>query len=270
MSLKLIKRTPMLLQFTVIVLMSVSASYAFQHTETTYQINGLCFNRYLAYAITVFLGYICFSHYKKYIGLAFSFALSAVALSPIGHEAIELFPLIVPFLAVLMGVTTILIVPSSRGRGFFEFLVVLALPAILAESRIGGSFRLLATIESISYYELSAVTVSIVGGCFFLRYATLANLSRLELLSNGGNEKDVAEVSKQCNILIILIVISASGIAAFLMVAAPIVADVLRAAVFALPLYVLGLALSAGIAVTTIFYIFQLSQEQTPHALHTK
>ena len=140
----------------------------------------------------------------------------------------------------------------------------------MAESRIGGSFRLLATIESISYYELTAVTVSIVGGCFFLRYATLTNLSRLELLSNGGNEKDVAEVSKRCNILIILIVISASGIAAFLMVAAPIVADVLRAAVFALPLYVLGLALGAGIAVTIIFYIFQHSQEQPTHALHTK
>jgi len=250
--------------------MSVATSYAFQHTETTYKINGLCFYRYLAYVTTVFLGYICFSKYKKSIALAFSIGLSAVTLSPIGHEAIELFPLIVPFLAVLMGVTTVLIVPSSRGRGFFEFLVVLILPAILAESRIGGSFRLLATIESISYYELSAVTVSIVGGYFFLRYAALANLRSLELLSNGGNEKDVAEVSKRSNILIILIVISASGIAAFLMTTAPIVADALRAAVFALPLYVLGLALGAGIAITTIFYIFQLSQEQPTHALHTK
>jgi len=260
----------MLLQFTVIVLVSVAASFAFQHTETNYQINGLCFYRYLAYAITVFLGYVCLSNYKKYIALTFSIGLSAVALSPIGHKAIELFPLIVPFLAVPMGVTTILIVPSSRGRGFFEFLVVLILPAILVESRIGGSFQLLATTESISYYELSAVTVSIVGGFFFLRYATLTNLSCLELLSNGGNEKDVAEVSKRCNILVILIVISASGIAAFLMTTAPIVADVLRAAVVTLPLYVLGLALVAGITITTIFYIFQLSQEQTTHAPHVE
>ena len=257
----------MLLQFTVIVLMSVAASHAFQHTETAYQINGLCFYRYLAYGITVFLGYVCLSHYKKYVALAFSFALSAVALSPVGQKAIELFPSVVPFLAVVMGVTTVLLIPSSRGRGFFEFLVVLILPTILAESRIGGSLRLLAAAESIGYYELSAITVSIVGGCFYLRYAASANLSCLELLSNRGNEKDVAEVSKWCNIVIILIVVSASGIAAFLMATAPIVADALRSTVVALPLYVLALALGAGIAITTIFYIFQLSQRENmrPH-----
>ena len=258
---ELIKRTPILLQFTVIVLMSVSASYAFQHTETAYQINGLCFYRYLAYAITVFLGYICFSHYKKYLGLVFSFTLSAVALSPIGQKVIELFPSVVPFLAVLMGVTTVLVIPSSRGRGFFEFLVVLILPAILAVSRIGGSDRLLATAQSVGYYELSAITVIVVGGCFYLRYAALANLSSLDLLSNGGNEKDVAEVSRRCNFIIILIAIGASGIAAFLMVTAPIVADALRATVATLPLYVLALAMGAGVAITTISYIFQLAHK---------
>lgn len=260
----------MFLQLTIIVLMSVTASYAFQHTETTYQINGLCFYRYLAYAITVFLGYICFSHYKKYIGLAFSFTLSAMALSPIGQKAIELFPSAVPFLAVLMGVTTILVIPNSRGRGFLEFLVVLILPAILAVSRIGGSFHLLATTQSIGYYELSAITVIIVGGYFYLRYAALSNLSSLELLSNGGNENDVAEASKRCNVTTILIITGASGIATFLMAIAPIVANALQAAVVALPLYVLAFALGAGIAITTVFYIFQLSQKENTHALHTK
>jgi hypothetical protein len=264
------ERTPILLQFTVIVLMSVSASYAFQHTESTLQIDGLCFYRYLAYVITVFLGYICFSHYKKYIAFAYSLGLSAVALSPAGQKAIELLPLVVPFLAVLMGVTTVLVAPRSQGRGFFEYLVVLIVPAILAESRIGGSLGLLATTESIGYYELSAITVSIVGGYFYLRYAALASLSRLELLSNGGNENDVAKIDKRCNILIIAIVISASGISVFLMTTAPIVADALRAAVVPLPLYVLGLALGAGIAIATIFYIFQLFQKQTPQVLHTE
>ena len=246
--------------------MSVVASYVFQYTETTYQINGVCFYRYLAYAITVFLGYICFSHYKKYVGLAFSFALSAVALSPIGQKAIELFPSLVPFLAVLMGVTTVLVIPSSRGGEFFGFLVVLILPAISAVSRIGGSFRLLATTQSIGDYELSAITAILVGGYFYLRYATLANLSSLQLLSNGGNEKDVAEVSKRCNITVILITISASGIAAFLMAAAPIVAYALQATVAAKPLYVLALAMVAGVATTTILHIFQLSQKETTRA----
>ena len=265
---KLMKRTPILLQFTVVVLMSAAASYAFQHTETTYQINGLCFYRYLTYVITVFLGYICFSHYKKYIAFAFSLGLSAVALSPIGQKAIELLPLVVPFLAVLMGVTTVLVFPRSRGRGFFEFLVVLILPAILAESRIGGPLHLLATTESIGYYELSAIAVSIVGGCLYLRYATLARLSSLELLSNGGNKNDMAEISVRCNIVIILIIVSASGIAVFSMVTAPIVADALRATVVALPLYVLGLALGAGIAITTVFYILKRSQKETTYAFY--
>lgn len=253
----------MLLQIIVIALMSVAASRAFQYTETTYRLNGLCFYRYVAYSTTVFLGFVCFSRYKKYIALAFSLALSAVALSPFGQKAIELFPSVVPLFALLMGVTTILIVPSSQGRGFFEFLIVLILPAILAESRIGGSFGLLATTESIGHYELSAIAVSIVGGYFYLRYSALANLSRLELLSSGGNKKDVAEVSKRCNIITILVVIGASGIAAFLMAATPIVADFLRVTVVALPLYVVALAMCAGVAVATILYIFQLSHKET-------
>jgi hypothetical protein len=255
----------MLLQFIVIILMSAAAAYAFKHTKTQYQINELCFYRYLAYAITVFLGYVCFAQYKKYVGLAFSFTLSAVALSPIGQRAIELFPSVVPFLAVLMGVTTVLIVPRSWGRGFFEFLVVLVLPAVLAESRIGGSFYLLATTESIGYYELSAVTASIVGGYFYLRYAALANVRCLEFLSNGGNEKEVAKVNRWCNGMIGLIVIGASVVASLLMVTAPIVADALRATVAALPLYVLTLALGAGIAITVILYIFQLTHKENTH-----
>lgn len=246
--------------------MSVAASYAFQFTETTYQINGLGFYRYLTYVITIFLGYVCFSHYKKYIALAFSLALSAVALSPFGQKAIELFPAVVPFLAVLMGVTTVLIVPRSRGRGFFEFLVILILPAILAESRIGGSFGLFAAIEPIGYYELSVITVTIIGGYFYLRYAALANLSCLELLSNGGNEEDVTKVSKRCNIMTILIVVSASGMAASLMVTAQIVANALRATVATLPLYVLTLAMGAGITMTAIFYIFQHSHKEPMYA----
>lgn len=262
MSLELKKRAPMLLQFTVIVLISASASYTFQSTETVYQINGVCVCRYLEYIIAVFLGYVSFSHYKKHIALAFSLTLSAVGLSPIGQKAIELFPLVIPLLAVLMGVTTVLSVPSSRGRGFFEFLFTLILPALLAESRIGGTYRLLATAKSIGFYELSAITVSVVGGYFYLRYAALANLNRLELLSNGGNEKDVGAVSNWCNLITVLIVIGASGIAASLMVTVPIVADALRATATALPIYVLALAMGAGISMATILYIFQHSYKE--------
>lgn len=256
----------MLLQFIVIVFMSVAASYAFQHTETVYQINGLCFYRYLAYISAIFLGYVGFSRYRKYIALAFSFALLAVALSPIGQEVLELFPSAVPLLAVLMGVTTILTVPSSRGRGFFEFLVLLILPAILAESRIGGSVRLLATTRSISYSEASVIAAIIVGGYFYLRYATLTNLKCSEFLTNNADEEDVAKVSKKCNNMAALVVISASAISMFLMASAPVIANALRATIVALPLLVVASAMGAGVTITIIFYIFQRSQKETVHA----
>jgi hypothetical protein len=266
--LELKKRTPVLLQFTVIVLTSVAASYAFQNTESVYQINGLGFYRYLAYISAVFLSYVCFANYKKHVAFAFSFALSAVALSPISQQAVELFHLLVCLLAVLMGVISVLIVPSSRGKGFFEFLVVLVLPAILAKSRIGGTSGLLATTKSIGYFELSVITASVVGGYFYFRYATSANLRRIELLSNGGNEKDVAEVAKLSNNIIILIVAVATGISALLMVTAPIAADALQGTMATVPIFVLALTMIAGLAVTTIFYIFQRSHREPRLSCH--
>lgn len=255
------KKTPMLLQLVVIVLMSAAASYAFQHTVTTYQINGLCFYRYLVYAITVFLGYICFSRLQKFVALTFSFVLSALALSPFGQKAIELFPSFVPFLAVLMGVTTVLVVSRARGRGFSEFVVVLVLPAILAESRIGGSFRLLATVESTGFFELAVIAVIVVGGYFYLRYATSANLVSLELLSNGGNEIDVAKATSRCNLTTTLVVLIASAMAAVLMTTGLIVADGLRGTVVVTPLYGLTLALGASIAIAMILYILRNSHK---------
>ncbi len=249
----------MLPQFMAIVLLSAVASYAFQHTETTYQINGVCFYRYLAYGITVVLSYVCFSRFNKFLAIAFSCALSAVALSPLGHGAIEMFPTLVPFLAVFMGVTNILVFPRVQGRGFFELIAVLVSPSIVAESRIGGSFRLLATTESPGFYQLSIIAVIIVGGYFYLRYLTLADLGRLELLSNGGNESDVAGVTAGYNLATIIVVLGASATAAVLMITGLIVADALQAAAIVIPLYVLALALGAGIAIASLFYMFNLS-----------
>ena len=114
-----------LFQLTVIVAMSAAAGYAFQHTQTVYEFNGLCIYRYIAYFATVFLGYLCFSSYKKVVGLAFSLTLAVLALSPIGPIVIELFPLFAPLVAVLMGAISFLVFPDSRKRGFLEFLLVL-------------------------------------------------------------------------------------------------------------------------------------------------
>lgn len=259
---RLAGKTPTLLQLAVIVLMSVVAGYAFQNTETVYKVNNICFYRFLAYGLAVFLGFQSFSYYKKSVALVFSAALSVVAFSPIGMTAIELFPLVVPFLATLMGAVTVLFFPSSRGRGFSEFLFALILPAILEKSRIGGSMSLLATTRSLSSYELAAVTVCIVGGYFYLRYMMLANRNSLLLLSNGVSEDDVAEVNRWFNFFIILIVVVASGAAASLMVATSVFADVLQGTVIALPSFVLALTLSAGITLTAILYFFKLHHKE--------
>lgn len=252
-----------LLQFAVIVLMSVAASYAFQHTETVYRFNELCVYRYFVYAAAVFLGYLCFSQYKKSVGLAFSLSLSVVAISPLGLTAIELFPLFVTILAILMGTTSVLVFPNPRGKGFFEFLFVLVLPSLLTMSRIGGSAGLIATVESPGYLELSAIVACIVGGYFYLRYATLANRNRLALLSSGGGNADVAKASRTSNNIAGLIVIGASGTAFSLMVAAPVFGDALRGTLISQPIYVVATALGLALALTTLLYIFQLYGRRT-------
>lgn len=243
-------------------MMSLAASYAFQHTETTLRVNGLCFYRYLTYAMTIFLGYVAFSRFKKYVGLAFSLALSGVALSPVGLKAIEQFPSLVPLLVILMGAATLLVSPSSSGRGFFELLVVLVMPAILTESRIGGALHLIDTTQSVGYLELSTIVICVVGGYFYLRYAISANRSSFEILSNGGDQKTMDKVNLRSNLTTTLVIIVASGVSGILMITAPIIADVLRVRFSTLPLYVLFLATSAGIALTASVYIFKLSQKE--------
>ncbi len=88
---------------------------------------------------------------------------------------------------------------------------------------------------------------------------TLADLGRLELLSNGGNESDVAGVTAGYNLATIIVVLGASATAAVLMITGLIVADALQAAAIVIPLYVLALALGAGIAIASLFYMFNLS-----------
>jgi len=257
------KRMPLLIQLSMIIIMSAAASYAFIYTETTIQLNGLCFYRYAAYIAAIFLGYLCFSYYRKYVAFAFSATLILMALSPFGIEVIRSFPFAVPFLTALMGVTAILVVPKSRGKGFFEFLVVLVLPGLLTESRIGGSVYLIATIRSIGYYGLSLVAVIVVGGFFYLRYAALANLNKAELLSNGGAQKAVAEADKLCNNVTARILLGACGAAGILMVAVPTATDILGSLTSLSPFYVLALEMIAGIAMIVVLYILRFHRKES-------
>jgi hypothetical protein len=254
---ELTQRTPVLIQLGIIASMSVAASYAFMYTETAIQLDGLCFYRYVVYFAAIVLGFWCFSRYRKSVGLAFAVALVLIVFSPFRIEAVRFFPLAVPFLAVFMGVTSILAVPKSWGRGYFEFVVVLVLPALLAVSRIGGPAGLIATVSSIGYYELSFVTIVVVGGYFYLKYAALANLNKAKLLSNGGTLKDVADANRLGNILTARVLLGACGVTAVLMVAVPSVADAFRGMSAGSPLSALALELIAGMVAVTVLYLLR-------------
>jgi hypothetical protein len=250
-------KTPVLIQVGIIAAISVASSYAFIFTQTTIQLNGMCFYRYVVYVAAIVLGFWCFSRYRESVGFAFAVALTIIIFSPYGTEAVRLFPLAVPFLAVIMGVTSILVVPKSWGRGYFEFVVLLVLPALLAVSRIGGSAGLIATVSSISYYELSLVTIVVVGGYFYLKYAALANANKAKLLSNGGAPKDVADANRLGNILTARVMLGACAVAAVLMIAVPSVADAFRGISAGSPLSVLALELIAGMVAVMALYLLR-------------
>lgn len=250
--------TTTIFQVIVIVLMSISASYTFLNTRTNFTINEICFYRYLAYGMTVVFSYFCVSRYNKYIALLLSLALSALALSPLSKEVVEVFPTFVSFFAILMGITTVLLVPDARGQGFFEFLLVLILPAILAESRLGGFPYFIVTSQSLTHYEVFVVTVAIVGGYFYLRYATWGNLARSDLLSKDEREGEANAVNRWTSFISGIIIAGAIGTTAFLAIVAPVIAGVFQPLFKDQTFYAFALMGCIGIVVVTAIFTFQI------------
>ncbi|MDH5389979.1 MAG: hypothetical protein OEX10_02355 [Candidatus Bathyarchaeota archaeon] len=258
MKLKNSSITTTIFQLIVIVLMSISASYAFLNTQTNFLINKICFYRYFAYGMNVVFSYVCVAHYNKRIAFLLSFALSALALSPLSKDVVEAFPTFVSFFAVLMGITTVLLVPAARGRGFFEFLLLLVLPTVLAESRIGGFPYLIATSHSITYYQILIVNVTIVGGYFYLRYATLGNLLYRDFLLKGEGEGEANTVNKWTGFISGIIIVVAVGTAALLAIIAPVVTGVTRLIFKDLTFYAFALMGCIGIVAVGAILTFQI------------
>lgn len=258
MKLETFSTTAKIFQLIVIVVMSISASYTFLNTQTNFTIKGICFYRYLAYGMTVVFSYVCVSRYNKHLAFSISLALSALALSPLSKEIVEVFPTFVSFFAILMGITTVLLVPAARGRGFFEFLLVLILPAVLAESRLGGFPYFIATSQSITYYEVFAVTVAIVGGYFYLRYATWGNLTHRDLLLKGEREGEANAVNRWTSFTSGIIIVGAIGTAAFLAIVAPVIASVFQPLFEDQTFYAFALMGCIGIVVVVTVFAFQM------------
>jgi len=245
-------------QFIVIVLMSVSASYTFLNTQTNVLINGICFYRYLSYGMTVVFSYVCVSRYNKHIALLLSFALAILALSPLSKEIIEAFPTFVSFFAILMGITTVLLVPEARGRGFFAFIVALILPSILVESKVGGFPYFIATSQSITYYEVFATTMVAIGGYFYLKCTTLGNLARHDFLSKGGKENETNAINQWISFTSGIIVVCTIGAVAFLAIIAPVVASAFQPLLKDQPLYAFALMGCIGILVVGAIFASQI------------
>lgn len=242
------------LQVAVIVLISFGASHVFRRVDALIQVNGIHVYRYIAYVATIILWYVCTSKYNKY--LAFSLPSALVALAILGQQkVIDPFPAIAPFFAILMGVFTVLLVPAARGRGFVEFLFVLILPALLAESRLGGS--IMPTSEGIFAYEVYAVAIAVVGGYFYLRYIASADLTHRELLSRGASEEDTCAISRWNNFITGAIVAAATATTAFLATATSILTKALQPYFAGLPLHIFLLETIIGVVVVAIIYYFQ-------------
>ncbi len=248
-------------QLIIIILISIAASYTFMNTQTNIKINEICFYRYLTYGMTAFFSYICLARYNKHIAFLLSIGMAALVLSPSSKEIVEVFPLFVSFFATLMGITTVLVVPAARGRGFFEFLLVLILPAVLAESRLGGFPNLIVTSQSIAYYQVFLVTIGIVGGYFYLRYATLGNLARRNLLSRGERKNEANAVNSWTSFTSGIIIVGAIGTAAFLAIIAPAIAGVFQPLSNDQALYAFVLMGCIGIVVIGAIFAFQILTE---------
>ena len=241
------------LQVAVIVLISLAASHIFQRVDVLIQVNGVHAYRYIGYCATIVLGYICVSKYNKY--LAFSLSSALLVLAILGQErAIDAFPAIAPFFATLMGLSTVLST-AAKGNGFAAFLFTLILPAILAQSRIGGS--IMSIPEGVFTYEVYAVTIAVVGGYFYLRYRALTDLMHQELLSRGANERDTSAISRWNNFVTGTIVASATATTAVLATATSFLRSALQPYFAMPPLHIFLIEITIGTIVAALIYHFQ-------------
>lgn len=252
-----------LFQLTIIIVISVAAAYIFQNTYTTALVGDVSAYRYVIYGMTIVFSYVCISRYNKYIALLLSLVLSFLAMPFLDAEIMEVSPTIVSVFAILMGVTTILLAPEAKGRGFFEFLIALILPALLTESRALNLSYFITTSESITNYQILAVTLAIVTGYFYLRQSALGNLARRDFLSKGEMKENVSAVDKWTNLTSGIVIAGATGIVVFLAIVAPIAAETLQHLFKAQPLFMFAFAVCLGIIVIAVLLAFQMQARYT-------
>jgi hypothetical protein len=248
------------LPLLVISLISFAASHLFWRIDSVIQVEGIHVYRYIVYFAAMILWYVSTCKYNKYLALAIPSILLALAI--LGQQTvIDSFQAIVPVSAITMGVFATLLAPASRGRGFVEFLLVLIAPALLAESRLGGSIIQLQ--NGIVAYEIYVITVSVVGGYFYLRYKATADLTRRDFLFRGADEEDAHIFSQRSSFVIGLVIVAATGTSALLATTTSFLTNALQQFFVGLPLHIFLIEIILGVIVVATVYHFRTSAGET-------
>lgn len=254
------RTTSAALPIAVISLISYAASHLFWRIDPIIQVDEVHVYRYIVYFAAIILWYVSTCKYNKHLALAIPSILLALAI--LGQQTvIDSFQAIVPISAIAMGVFATLLAPASRGRGFVEFLLVLIAPALLAESRLGGSVIQLQ--NGFVAYEIYAVTISVVGGYFYLRYKSIADLTRRDFSFRGADEEDVHVFSQRSSFVIGLVIVAATGTSALLAATTSFLTNALQRFFAGLPLHIFLIEIILGVIVVATIYHFQTSAEET-------
>ena len=282
------QKTPLLLlsQVVVIVLASVAAVYIFQHVQTSIQIAGISAYYYISYLLAVFVSYFSVFKRNQYLALVLSLLVIVTFISILLHVryVMQFLPAITFSLGVLIGVFSVIVVPSERGRYFVTFLIILILPAILAESKVNWSrffqdmitlsetytfisplaplfhifregFLLLTNDVRINPYELYTVCFVIVAGYMYLRYTTQIALTQQELIKRGATAED-ADIVGSGILLIAGIAAGAITATASVTFIAPFIADVIQPLIVEIPLHIFLFGIGTGTTIVATAYMF--------------
>lgn len=160
-------------------------------------------------------------------------------------------------IGILVGTVTVFKL-KSPGSGFFIFLLILLLPAILTESRV-SIFLIMQARKGFLRYEVYMLSIAVVGGYFYLRHVALSNRTRSQLLIKGGSEESLTQAAKWGGYITGLTVLGTIAIVLLLTVGVPILANALQPnPVMWLPIYIfIFLGTVLGIVVVIMVHSYQ-------------
>lgn len=247
----------LILAFLMILAMSLVAVYGFQYVSIMIQ-NEMAGFRNIAYVMAVVLSFSSLYRRDRRNALVFSAALSVALLL-----LFTIYPVVwqsswtALFLALMLGILGVAVIPETRGNEFALFLMTLILPLVMAESRLLSS--LMAQNIGMSFYQIYSVTIMIAGGYFYIRHVTWAKVMEKELGLKGGGEEELTLISWRSSLWAMAIVACAITLNATLAVFAVTITNQLSYPIgepFVLLLIVAGI-----VAVAIVLIVYALAEK---------